>query len=124
MEHGGVSANRQARAKKYTAYLVHVEGPGEHYFEPEGLCVVGDNLSYTVYSLDSRHNFLRAAVVKFPLSDLLDDGVHFRGSHIKLEDLTPYREQRGLLNASVDDLLSVLYRDNPLRHYFLLRYAQ
>ncbi len=120
----GVFADRTTRAKRYTAFLILVEGPGEYYFAPEGLCVVGDSLSYTVYSLDSRHNFLRAAVLKFPLADLLGDGVFFKHSHIKLEDLTPFREQRGLQNASVTDLMAALYRENPLRHHFLARFAQ
>ncbi|MHB1627590.1 MAG: hypothetical protein ACYCVB_04325 [Bacilli bacterium] len=119
----GVSADKTTRASRYTAYLILVEGPGEYYFAPEGLCVVGDNHSYAVYSLDSRHNFLRAAVMKFPLADLLGDGVSFRSAHIKLEDLAPFREARSLQSASATDLMQALYLDNPLRHHFLARYA-
>lgn len=106
----------------YQAYLIHVEPPGDLYFSPEGICVVGSDQTYSVYCLDSRHNFLRAAVLKFPLVQLVNHTVQFRGAQVKLEDLASYRESRNLMFASVKELMTALYEENRMRHYYLAQY--
>ncbi len=110
--------------KAYTAYLIWVEDASDYYFSPEGVCVITDDQSYTVYSLDSRHNFLRSAVLKFPITQLLEPGITFRGAHIKLEDLASFREKQGLSDAPVHELLRALYHENEERHFYLYRHAR
>lgn len=105
----------------YEAYIIHVEHEHDFYFIPEGICIVGEEYRYLVYSLDSLHNFLRAGLLKFPLSELLSDGVTFRNAQIKLEDLQSYRITHGLEEVSVEELLSFLYVAEPTKYHFLER---
>ncbi|PWI59047.1 hypothetical protein [Sulfoacidibacillus thermotolerans] len=110
------------RDRQYDAYLIHVEHEQDFYFIVEGVCVISEDHHYTVYSLDSMHNFLRAAVLKYPLSELLGEGVTFRGAQIKLEDLSLFRRFHHLEECSLRELLTVLYQSEPQRHYFLERF--
>jgi len=107
---------------EYTAWLVWVEEAGESYYTPEGVCVIYPDQVYRMYCLDSRHNFLRAAVQKFPLDELAGEGVLFRGSSIRLEDLAPIRERHGLQGGNARSLLEALYNDNVRYYHFLDRF--
>lgn len=106
-------------ADQYRAYLIFVEGAGDFYFSPEGVLAVASDGRYTVYCPDARHNFLRAAVLKFPLENLVGEGVSYRGAHIRLEDLKPFQERQNMLHAPIADLLTAVYRENPVRYAFL-----
>jgi len=101
------------------AFLIHVEPEGDFFFTPEGILITIDNLSYQVYSLDSRHNFLRAAVTKFPLDLLQGEGVTYRGAQIKLEPIRSIDTKIDKAKATVFSLLSELYLANPERYFFL-----
>lgn len=103
----------------FQAFLILVETAGDYYHNPEGVCVVDADGTYRVYSLDSRHNFLRAAVLKFPLSELAGKGVAYRDAHIRLEGLEPFRAARGLLDASPHAVLAALFKHNPRQYFFL-----
>ncbi len=105
------------------AYLIHVEAEGDYFFTPEGVLIVVDNLSYQVYSLDSRHNFLRAAVTKFPLDKLLGDGVSYRGAQVKLEPIANLDAKRERVRETARHLLSELYHSNQERYFFLKKHT-
>lgn len=107
----------------YAAWLVWVEDEGESYYTPEGVFVVYPDQVYRMYCLDSRHNFLRAAVQKYPLEELAQEGVLFRGSSIRLEDLAPIRERHGLQGGNARALLQALYHDNARYYHFLERFG-
>lgn len=113
----------QAHADGYRAYLIFVEGAGDFYFSPEGVLAVTSDGHYTVYCPDARHNFLRAAMLKFPLEALAGEGVSYRGAQFRIEDLTPFQERQKLTDASIADLLRAVHRENPVRHAFLRAYA-
>jgi hypothetical protein len=108
---------------KFKAFLILVEPNGDYFFSSEGVCIISADQTYTVYCLDSRHNFLRAAVLKFPLSQLIEHPVLFRGAQVKLEDLSEFREQHGLADSSAHALISAIYERNRERHYYLERYV-
>ena len=123
-ERGDFTVNSSSSRKTaYDAYLILVELPHDDFFSAEGVCTIGTDGSYTVYSDDSRHNFLRQAILKHPLQELLEDGVRHRGALVRLEDLAQYREQRQLTAAAAPELLAAMYRENSVRHYYLARYA-
>lgn len=107
----------------YDAYLILVELPHDDFFSAEGVCTIGSDNSYTVYSDDSRHNFLRQAILKHPLDELLGAGAQHRGALVRLEDLARWREQHQLITAAPAELLAAMYRDNSVRHHYLARYA-
>ena len=110
-------------AESYRAYLILVEGPGDYYFAPEGVLAIAADGGHTVYSLDSRHNFLRAALLRSPLERLLADGALYRGALIKLEDLSAFRARTGLEGAPVNALLRALFEENRRRHAYLARHV-
>ena len=104
------------------AFLIHVESEGDFFFTPEGVLLTVDNLSYQVYSLDSRHNFLRAAVTKFPLEQLLGDGVTFRGAQIKLEPIGAIAAGIDRVKESSRTIIGDLYQSQPERYFFLKKF--
>ncbi len=105
----------------FHAYVIHVEHEHDFYYIPEGICIIGEDFHYTIYSLDSLHNFLWAAILKHSLGELLGDGVLFRGAQVKLEDLMPFIVSHALEDASVEELLAHLYQTDPNRNHFLAR---
>lgn len=108
--------------KNFDAYLIFVEPAGDYFFSPEGVCIVDEDRNYKLYSLDSRHNFLRSAILKFSLTDLIGDGVAYKGTSLRLEDLQLFREKNNLLTSSVTSLLRAIYMENPLQHHYLRRF--
>jgi len=108
---------------QFAAYMVWVEGENDVYFTPEAVCIIYPDRVYKVFCLDSRHNFLRAAILKHPLSELLGDGLKFRDAIIRLEDLALWRTHKSLAKSDVRSLLRALYADNPRLYFFLARYA-
>ena len=107
----------------YQAYLILVELPGDDFFLAEGVCTISSEGKYTVYSDNSRHNFLRQAILRHPLQELVADGIRHRGAQVRLENLAPYCEQRALTTVAPTLLLAAMYRENPVRHHYLARYA-
>lgn len=121
-----MSSQRKRREEteiQFASYMVWVEGEGEAYFTPEAVCIVYPDQVYKVFCLDSRHNFLRAAILKHPLRDLAQDGVVFRGSTVRLEDLTVFRQRRQLEQSGVLPLLRAIFADNPRLYFFLERHT-
>ncbi len=107
-----------------SVYLIHVEPEGDFFFTPEGVLITLDNISYQVYCLDSRHNFLRAAVTKFPLAQLTGDGVMYRGANIKLEPLQSLETNHDKAKEASFTILEEIYRSNPERYFFLSKYVR
>ncbi len=99
-----------------------MEPAGDYFFSPEGICIVDEEHNYKLYTFDSRHNFLRTAILKFSLSDLIGDGVTYKGATLRLEDLQPFREKNNLLSSSITSLLRAVYLENPLQHDYLRRF--
>ncbi|MBL0387717.1 hypothetical protein JJB07_13835 [Tumebacillus sp. ITR2] len=100
-------------------YLVSVEEPDDYYHKAEGVLFIDNLQNHTLYSLDSRFNFLRNAVHKFPFKEL-EEGVEFRDHNVRLTDLTDsFREQFDLV---IDDMLAILrkvYEGSPHQLFFL-----
>ncbi len=108
--------------KNFDAYMIFVEPAGDYFFSSEGTCIVDEDHNYKLYTLDSRHNFLRSAILKFSLADLIGDGVTYKGASIRLENLQPFREKNNLLSSSVTSLLRAIYLENPMQHHYLRRF--
>ena len=103
----------------YDAYLILVEREGDSYFSPEGVCIIAQDRTYSIFTLGSRHNFLRTTMLKFPVEQLIDPGVFFRGVEVKIEDLSPFREKIGLQNADAQHLVKALYESNRELYLYL-----
>ncbi|MFD2168771.1 hypothetical protein [Tumebacillus lipolyticus] len=109
--------------KKRTAltkiYLVNVEDPDDYYFKPEAVLFLDENGYFTLYTTDSRHNFLRAAVQKYPYQEL-EDGVHHRNHHLQLHDITlQLGEEYDLLVDEMFAMLHTIYNWSPRQHFYL-----
>ncbi|PWK14360.1 hypothetical protein [Tumebacillus permanentifrigoris] len=100
-------------------YLVSVEDPDDYYHKPEGVLFIDNLGNHTLYSADSRFNFLRNAVHKFPYKEL-EEGVAFRDHEVRITDLTD--TFRAEFELTVDDMLEILkrvYESSPLQLFFL-----
>lgn len=100
-------------------FIIHVEPEGDLFFTPEGVLVTIDHHSYKVYSLDSRHNFLRAAMTKFPLEQLQGEGIHYRDAYIKIEPFATLDVHVDRAPALIVATLEKVYESNPTRFFFL-----
>lgn len=108
----------------FQAYVIWVENEGDYYHSPEGVFVMDSEGRYRVYSLDSRHNFLRAVMLKFPLADLLSAGVLYKGAHLRLEDLAEFSASQFTSRPSVIQLLAMLHNRSPQQYFFLQAYVE
>lgn len=115
---------REVAEVAFKAYLVWVEPEGEAYFTPEAVCIIYPDKVYRVFSLDTRHNFLRSAILKHKLDDLLGDGLLYRNSTLRLEDLEPVRTRKNLNDTGAIPLLQAIYQDNPSTYHFLTRFVK
>ncbi len=102
----------------FQLYLIWVEPAGDLFFSPEGICMIDEERHYRIYSEAARHNVLRAAALKYSIDELLN-GVEFRGSIYRFEDLSNLREVLSLRDASVAATLRALYEKHPQRFHFL-----
>ncbi|HEU4965287.1 MAG TPA: hypothetical protein VFV52_15770 [Bacilli bacterium] len=103
-------------------YSLQVEEPNDYYFKPEGVVFVDEKGNYTLYAADSRHNFLRSILQKFPERDL-EQGVSFKEHQVKAVDLTDLYEP--YFEMIVDEILSILhrvYKSSPRQYFFLEKF--
>lgn len=114
---------REEVETEYSAFIVWVEPEGDAYFTPEAICIVYPDHVYRVYALSSRHNFLRTAILKHPLADLQEEGIVYRDTSIRLEDLQSFRVRFHLQAANVTLLLQTIYNENPRLYHFLHHYV-
>ncbi|KEO84443.1 hypothetical protein [Tumebacillus flagellatus] len=100
-------------------YLVGVEDPDDYYHKPEGVLFIDNLGNHTLYSADSRYNFLRNAINKFPYQDL-EEGVEFRDHNVRITDLTDsFRQEFDLV---IDEMLLILrkvFEGSPRQLFFL-----
>ncbi|TCP59455.1 hypothetical protein EV586_101674 [Tumebacillus sp. BK434] len=105
-------------------YILNVEDPGDYYFKPEGVVFLDDLGNYTLFAADSRHNFLRTAVHKFPYQDL-EEGVEHRDHHLQLNDVTLQHASRfDLVVDEMLDILHAIFNGSPRQFFFLERFFQ
>ncbi|ASS75121.1 hypothetical protein CIG75_09110 [Tumebacillus algifaecis] len=100
-------------------YLINVEEPDDYYYKPEGVLFLDEQGHFTLFTADSRHNFLRAAVQKFPYKEL-EESVIYRNHQVQLNDVTLQYEER--FDLHVDDMLPILhaiYNGSPRQFFFL-----
>lgn len=115
---------RKPVIKLAKVYVVNVEDPGDYYFRPEGVLFVDEKGNHTLYAHDSRHNFLKAAVQKFPWEELTE-GVSFREHTVRLIDLTSQMDEHFfLLVDEMPDMLQRLYDGSPRQYFFLEKYLE
>lgn len=115
---------RKPVIKLAKVYVVNVEDPGDYYFRPEGVLFVDEKGNHTLYAHDSRHNFLKAAVQKFPWEELTE-GVSFREHTVRLIDLTSQMDDLFfLLVDEMPDMLQRLYDGSPRQYFFLEKYLE
>lgn len=103
-------------------YLVTVEEPDDYYHRPEGVVFIDNQGYFTLYTSDSRHNFLRAAIQKFPYEEL-EAEVTFQNHQVKLIDVTDQYEPE--FDMVLDDMLAILhkvYLTSPRQFFFLEKF--
>lgn len=100
-------------------YVIQVEEPDDYYYKPEGVLFIDNLGNHTLYSADSRFNFLKQTVQKFPYADL-ENGVSFRDHNVRLLDVTDtYREEFYLVVEEILPILHHVYQSNPRQFFFL-----
>jgi hypothetical protein len=105
-------------------YIMNIEDPGDYYFKPEGVLFIDDKGNHTLYSHDSRHNFLRSVVTKFPYAEL-EAGVTFREHSAHLVNvIDQYRDRFDLVIEEIHDILRLIYEANPRQYFFLDKHFQ
>jgi hypothetical protein len=110
---------KRQRTTIANVYLISVEDPDDYYHKPEGVLFIDNLGNHTLYSADSRYNFLRTAINKFPYKEL-EEGVEFREHNVRITDLTDtFRAEFDLL---IDDMLNILrkiFESSPRQLFFL-----
>lgn len=115
---------RKPVVKLANVYVVNVEEPGDYYYRPEGVLFVDEKDNHTLYALDSRHNFLKAVVQKFPWEELIES-VHFRDHHVRLIDMTSQMDEQFLLLVDeIPAMLQRLYNGSPRQYFFLEKHLE
>jgi hypothetical protein len=110
---------KKSRTHIERIYVIQVEEPDDYYYKPEGVLFIDNQGHHTMYSADSRFNFLKLTVQKFPYADL-ENGVSFRDHNVKLLDVTDqYREQFYLVVEEIIQILKKIYESNPRQFFFL-----
>jgi cystathionine beta-lyase family protein involved in aluminum resistance len=100
-------------------YIMNIEEPGDYYFKPEGVLFIDEKGNHTLYSGDSRHNFLRSLVQKFHYAEL-EEGVTFREHSAHLVNVTDqYAERFDLRIEEIHDILRQISETNPRQYFFL-----
>jgi hypothetical protein len=100
-------------------YVIQVEEPDDYYYKPEGVLFIDNQGHHTLYSADSRFNFLKLTVQKFPYADL-ENGVSFRDHNVRLLNVTDsYREQFYMVVEEIMPILHQIYQTNPRQFFFL-----
>ncbi|ARU63083.1 hypothetical protein CBW65_20455 [Tumebacillus avium] len=103
-------------------YTLNVEDPGDYYYKPEGVLFIDEQGNYTLFAADSRHNFLRTAVHKFPYKDL-EEGVEYRNHHLQLNDVTlQYAPRFDMVVDEMLDILQAVFTGSPRQFFFLERF--
>ncbi len=103
-------------------YLATIEEPDDYYHRPEGVVFIDNQAYFTLYTTDSRHNFLRAAIQKFPYAEL-EAEVKFQNHAVRLVDVTSQYEPD--FDMSIDDMLDILkkiYDTSPRQYFFLEKF--
>jgi hypothetical protein len=105
-------------------YMMNVEEEGDYYRKPEGVLFVDNQGEPTLFSNDSRYNFLRSAVQKFSYEDL-ESGVTFRDQNIQLVDVTAvYADRFALLLDDIPAIIRHIHESSPRQHFFLEKYTR
>jgi hypothetical protein len=103
-------------------YTINIEDPGDYYFRPEGVLFVDEKGHPTLFSTDSRHNFLKSIVQKFTWAEL-EEGVVFREHSARLIDVTDqHSASSSLLVDEMLDILHRIYDSSPRQFFFLEKY--
>jgi len=115
---------RKQRTHIKHIYMIHVEDPGDYYLKPEGVLFVDNQGYHTLFSADSRFNFLRSTVQKFPFAELVN-GVTFREHNVRLDDVTAsFADRFDLLVDEMLEILRTIYDSNPRQHFYLEKFMQ
>jgi hypothetical protein len=105
-------------------YLLVVEDPGDYYLKPEGVLFIDNLGNHTLYSADSRFNFLKSAVHKFPYQEL-EVGVTFREHQIRLDDVTEnYEDEYDMIVDNIMPILHAIFKGSPRQYFFLEKHFQ
>jgi len=109
-------------AKVQRIFLLEVQEPGDYLLQVSGVVVLYSNQRFDVYSSSANHNRFRAAVHKFPFSELAQ-GVLWKGAEYRLTETDVQTDLEGTDNAgTVSTLLGQLYAENPRQLFFLKKY--
>jgi hypothetical protein len=105
-------------------YELSIEDEGDYIFVPSGLVIIYENLRFTVYCQNARHNVIRAALSRFAWQDL-ELGQSYRGSIFRLREITNDLAQYGWKDtSSIPQILRHCYDLNRRHLYFLERYLE
>lgn len=115
---------KKQRTHIQTIYTISAEDPGDYYLKPEGVLFIDNLGGHTLYSADSRFNFLRSAVHKFPFSEL-EEGVEFREHTVRLHNVTDEYEARyDLITENMLPILHAIYQSSPRQYFFLEKHFE
>lgn len=105
-------------------YILSVEPPGDYIFTPSGVVFLMENDMFKIYCVSSSHNLYRGALHKHPWNEL-EQGVVFRDSAFRLENLTQEMNERGWTHAeSIPAILEYLYTTNRKQLFFLAKHVE
>jgi hypothetical protein len=101
-------------------YLLETEQPGDSFFSPSGIVVVGEKQRIILYCQNSAHNLYRAAVVRNSWEDL-EKGVVYRDIGFRLRDVTEEMTRAGWTDMdAIPHVLGAMKSRYP-RHLFFLK---
>lgn len=103
-------------------YELSIEDEGDYIFTPSGIVTIYENLRFTVYCQNAKHNVIRAALNRFSWTDL-ERGQTYRGATFRLREITNEMAQHGWVDTSaIPQILRHCYELNQRHLYFLERY--
>lgn len=104
-------------------FILEVEEAGDFIFVPSGVVFVTERHRIQLYCASSNHNRYRAALVRHQWEEL-ENGVRFRDTEYRLNDITQEMTDMGWRYVSASNLiLRHLYVTNQRNLFFLERYT-
>ncbi|MCL6592979.1 MAG: hypothetical protein K6T31_03305 [Alicyclobacillus sp.] len=110
-----------SEVRVFKVYVLSTEERPGDVFTASGVVVRLTDGRFSVYCPSASHNLFKAAVDKFPWNEL-EVGVTFRGTALRLTDLTQRLESAAGNGQPVTTLLAALYHENPRQYFFLRRF--
>lgn len=100
-------------------FLLETEQPGDSFFAPTGVVIVGEKQKIMLYCQNSAHNLYKTAIVRNDWV-ALEKGVEFREIGFRLRNVTMDMAARGWVDTNdIPDVLLYVHNLYPRHLYFL-----